>query len=534
MSADVLAPRGAVTAAAPMPHGRRDALRRLGRVRLHPTLRLPLLVSVLNAALFLIIQPDVADLQAALARGSATAHGVGLTYWFQWFGGGTTPGHYSVLSPWLSSWLTAPLLGALTTVALTPLADRVLARTYYQVAGTWVGTVTAGLNLWSGRIAFALGLMCSVVAVIGLRERRWLLAVAGTIASVFSSPVTGVFLGMALFATWLTSRDHRRPALLLGALCGATLLFVAFYYGSPGPQTWPVVSAILVTATSLVMLLARPAAPVRLVAWMTAIASPVLLLFPNGMGSNLARMPYVCLPVAVIATAAVGRRLALVIITPAVVICSIFAITDLPLATQPAASTHYYDGLARQLDRMHIQNYRLEVVQYKDFHTADYVLLDHAALATGWETQEQQELNPILESPQLDADTYHVWLDNNAVGYVAFDHRSPDPSGREWNLVHRGLPYLSRIWGDDTWTLYRVADPTPIVPRPATLLQATQSALVLHVPCACRVPIRVRWSKFLTLTSTDGRTGLVEDDLTGWTVVTTPAPGTYRLAGRSI
>lgn len=526
MSADVLSP---ITVPAPRLPARR-------RLRLHPALRLPLLAAVLNAALFAIIQPDVADLQAALARGSATAHGVGLTYWFQWFGGGTTPGHYSVLSPWLSSWISAPLLGALATVVLTPLVDRVLDGTYYQVAGTWVGTVTAGLSLWSGRIAFALGLAAAVVALIGLRERRWWLAAAGTIAAVFSSPVTGAFLGAALLAAWLVERPYRRPALLLGILCGATLLFVAYYFGSPGPQTWPVVSAVLVTATSLIMLFARPAATVRFVAWLTAVASPILLLFPNGMGSNLARMPYVCLPVAVVATAGVRRRLALLIIAPAVVICSVFSFADLQLAAEPAASATYYDGLARQLDRMpQLRNYRLEVVQFKDFHTADYVLLDHAALATGWETQEQRELNPILDSPELDADTYHLWLDNNAVGYVAFDHRSPDPDGREWALVHRGLPYLTETWHDSTWTLYRVDDPTPIVAAPASLLTATQSALTIRVPCACTVPIRVRWSKFLTLTGVGtARTGLVADDLTGWTVITTTAPGTYQLAGRTI
>src|SRR4051794_27383968 len=152
----------------------------------------PLLASVASALAFYYVRPDVGDLQAALARQSAAAHGVGLTYWFQWFGGGTTPGHYSVITPLLSSWLSAPLVGALATIAVTPLVHRVLAGTRFQVAGTWVGTITAGCSLWSGRIAFALGAAAVLLALIGLRERRVLPAVLGTVAAVFASPVTGV------------------------------------------------------------------------------------------------------------------------------------------------------------------------------------------------------------------------------------------------------------------------------------------------------------------------------------------------------
>ena len=52
------------------------------------------------------------------------------------------------------------------------------------------------------------------------------------------------------------------------------------------------------------MLLARPAAVVRLTLVATAVISPLLLTFPNGMGSNLVRLPWICLPCAVVATAA--------------------------------------------------------------------------------------------------------------------------------------------------------------------------------------------------------------------------------------
>jgi hypothetical protein len=46
---------------------------------------------LLNAIVFCLVRPDVPDLWAARARASAAEHGVGLTYWFSWFGGLTTP-----------------------------------------------------------------------------------------------------------------------------------------------------------------------------------------------------------------------------------------------------------------------------------------------------------------------------------------------------------------------------------------------------------------------------------------------------------
>ena len=81
---------------------------------------------------FCVARPDVGDLQAALARESAARHGVGLTYWFKWFGGGSTPGNYSVITPTLSAWFGTVLVGVVATVAMTPLAWRAFARLPYR------------------------------------------------------------------------------------------------------------------------------------------------------------------------------------------------------------------------------------------------------------------------------------------------------------------------------------------------------------------------------------------------------------------
>ena len=78
---------------------------RLPSMPASPAVLAPSLVAVVNGVLFVLLRPDVNDLWAARARASAVLHGVGLTYWFSWFGGGSTPGNYSVVTPYLSAYL---------------------------------------------------------------------------------------------------------------------------------------------------------------------------------------------------------------------------------------------------------------------------------------------------------------------------------------------------------------------------------------------------------------------------------------------
>ena len=119
-------------------------------------------------------------------------------------------------------------------------------------------------------------------------------------------------------------------------------------------------------------------------------------------------------------------------------------------------------------------------------------------LARGWETQEDTALNLPLTQDPLDPITYKTWLDNNAVGYVALPSFTAGPYP-EYKLVASAAPsYLTRIWGDANWDLFRVANPTPIVAQPASVLALDQKSLTLRVPCACTLAVRVHWSRFLS------------------------------------
>jgi hypothetical protein len=502
-------------------------------VRRHFSAALPTIVATIDAIAFLVIRPDVGDLQAALGREMAAAQGVGLWYWFGWFSGGTTPGHYSILSPWLTSWIGAAPALALATVITTPLAAKALAGTRYATLGVWVATFTAACNMWSGRVPFALGCAAAVGAVVAIRSGRMLPTIALAVLSVLFSPVSGALLAMVLAMTVLVERGRRRLQLAAVIAAGGCLVAELLIFGSPGPQGFSLGAALITSWTLLWFLFARPARALRPVIIASAALAPVLSLIPNGMGSNFPRLAWICLPAVVAATASTRRLVAVFAIAPALVCCAEATAVDLVRAHQPTAQHAFYASLDKELDSLKIVNYRLEAVVDNNIHTAADALITHVALARGYETQEDNALNAVLLSKTaLNPVSYRRWLDENAVGYIAISKVLKNPTF-EAQLINSGqLGYLTQIWTDPDWNLYRVSAATPIVPAPETLVSASQSQMIIDVPCTCRFGLRVRYSKFLAATIPNTTVAAtVADDGTGWTVVTTPQAGRYVLQG---
>jgi hypothetical protein len=157
-------------------------------------------------------------------------------------------------------------------------------------------------------------------------------------------------------------------------------------------------------------------------------------------------------------------------------------------------------------------------------------------LARGWETQEDRELNPVLYDSDLDAVSYKIWLQDNAVGYVAISHRKHAPSNEYALVANRTPDYLREMWHDASWTLYRVEGSDHIVNPPVRVARFSQAHLVLQVPCACRFTVRVHWSRYLAAStkghgSTDSTSATLTDDGLGWTMMRTLEPGRYTLSG---
>ncbi|MGH8962966.1 MAG: hypothetical protein ACRDWT_17560 [Jatrophihabitantaceae bacterium] len=493
---------------------------------------LPALVAALNAAAFLIVRPDVNDLWAARARASAVQHGVGLTYWFSWFGGGSTPGNYSILTPYVSAFTTAELLGALSAVAI-PLLCAVLVRgSSHPIAASSVAAYLAAVNLWSGRVPFLFGGAFAVGALIALRRKRTVLTVVLSLLSILASPVSGAFAAMGLSGLFLSNREYRRISLITIVSIGLGLIAVGIAFGAPGPEPFSDSLKVEVVSSLLLLQLARPAIWLRSTIWLSVIATFVIAAEPNGMGSNFARIVWYCLPVAVVALSRFRLWLVMLIILPLLVAGTNQTVQDLQDAGLPISQVSYYKPLAAQLDTIEgLRNYRVEVVNH-GAHAAYDALLNHAALARGWETQEDNALNSPLQQHNLDGVTYKVWLDNNAVGYVALPATAVVDYPEFLLVEKQDLNYLKLVWQTDDWKLFRVQGATPIVPSPAKLVDINQSQLTLQIPCACTVHLRVRWSKFLHASQkSPAVSAVVSNDGSGWTAITAPTPGTFVLRG---
>jgi hypothetical protein len=250
------------------------------------------------------------------------------------------------------------------------------------------------------------------------------------------------------------------------------------------------------------------------------------------LGSNFGRMVWFCLPVAIVALSPLRVWMALVVVSPVLISGANLTISDLRQAGQRTASTGYYTPLASELDRISgLSDYRLEVVA-ETAHAAYDALLDHAMLARGWETQEDNHLNATLSDPSLDSTAYKIWLDNNSVGYVAIP-RSKIETFPEYTLVASGkLGYLSEIWHSGDWSLYRVRDSVPIVAAPQRILDYSQSHLTVRSSCACTFSVRIHYSKYLRASplSGPGKATIVDDGY-GFTRITTTGAGDYVLRG---
>jgi hypothetical protein len=495
----------------------------------------PLLFAVLNATAFLILRPGVSDLWAARARADASAHGVGLTYWFSWFSGASAPGSYSVLTPYLSRLLSAELVVALSAVATVAVCSVLLRTTNHPLAATYVASVATCINMWQGRVPFVFGCAAAAAALLALRGRRWVVGSALGFLSLLGSPVSAAFLAIALVAMWVTETLPRRSLLLpLASLAVGSALIVVIF-GNPGPEPMTVGLVAGMSGLIIAFLFARPAKAVRIALYVSIVAVLAMSVVPNGMGSNFARFVWFCLPVAVVALTPGRRAYLAAIAAVAVGVGSVGLYFDLRDASQPSSSVDFYKPLNAELDRLpHLADYRLEVVD-DGTHTASYALLDHAILARGFETQTDLLYNKDIRTQNaLAASVYRHWLDLNAVGYVAANLRPPKATA-ESDLILASRPaYLTPVWHNDDWVVFRVANPTPIVALPATLISIDQAKMTVNIPCVCAVEVRTRWSALLTVTQEDQTPSnvTVTKSPDGYAVLTTTEPGHYVLQGR--
>ncbi|MBG0854532.1 MFS transporter [Streptomyces spinoverrucosus] len=563
------------------PHGTpgvtvRERLKRLAR---HPVFLTTAVAGVLHLIWFFTFANSGGDLAAQDAWAEFVGRHPDSAYNLAWYGG-MHPVSYSVVSPYLMS-----LLGVRTTMMIAGtlsagLLTLILMRSRAVRQPLWPGFAGVfGLlcNAASGRVTFGLGTLFALAAVAVVfcwpyrwRYRRWAKALcAAPLAALatMSSPVAGLFVGLVAVALFL---QKRRPgAWALGLAPTAVVAVSAWAFPFSGTQPMSFGSAALPLAYSALVFLLVPHdwKTVRITSAVYGLSVLLVWLISSQIGSNITRLSMLFAGVALMAALpfAAPRSLkwyAIVVAFVGFVAWIGYKSVDDVVHTTPRASwARELAPLVNELQEVGAGKGRVEVVPARSHREAS-ALAPYVNLARGWNRQADMERNPLFYDDTLNSANYHEWLKRWAVHYVVLPKDEPDGDGgeRERQLVQRGLPYLTQIWGDANWQLFRVTDPAPLADPPAVVERAEQGEMTLRVKQPGRVLIRVPYSPWLKLVDAEGKgveapqeteaskdrpegtpktyhnlNGCLmetEEDAEGdkWTVLLAPRAGTYRLA----
>jgi hypothetical protein len=491
------------------------------------------------ALLWLLLDPRTPDLAAQVYRVGLFEHG-GFAVWDEhWYAGHALPG-YSLLFPPLASLLGLRVLAALSVLASAMLFERLVLGVYGPAArwgAVWFAVAAVG-DIWLGRLTFALGVTFAVAAVLALvrGHPRWAAPLAALCAA--ASPVAGVLLGLAALTHALTRRSPR--ALVVLALPAAVVVVpLALLFEEGGFEPFPIKSFAAVGLATLLFLWAlEPGERLLQTGGVVYLLACILaLLIHTPMGSNIERYAVLlagplllcaCVkgPGSPGATPRVSGGRSAPALLIALVGIALFTLWGPVRETKAVAGNEstkasYYAPVLAFLKDHGGTLVRVEVPLTRS-HWEAALMAPSVSLARGWEKQLDEKDNGVLLAPGLTAAGYSRWLHEEAVSYVALPDTPLDPSSaQEGRLIRRGLPYLRAVFRSRHWIVYVVREETPLLEGPGRLTSLGHDSFALRADAPGRFLVRVRFTRYWTLTAGSGR---VTEAPGGWTYVTANQP----------
>jgi hypothetical protein len=506
----------------------------------HPLV--PTLAAAALGAAYLIAAPETADMAAHTYR-TWLWHQVGFATWnAQWYGGHHMAG-YSLLYPPLAALAGTRIVGVVAGVAavgLFALLARRMAPTPGAAAlASWLFLGGVMSNVVIGRMPFTLGIALAVGSWACARRSRPAAAVL-SLASVWASPVAGVFLCVAAVA--VVAGAQKRPgdwrtALALGgpAVAGGLAMAALFPEGGSdhfvGTAFWPM---LLVCLGALALV--DPAR--RTALWAAAIYVAILVAafaIPNSLGQNALRPGVVLGPALLVLFARPkAPRVAIAVIAVALLYLQWLPAVRAVEEARGDPSTHaaFHDEVLRFLETRAQPGERLEVPLTRNHWEATYLARDYP-LARGWHRQLDRKVNPLFydRGQPLTAARYEEWLDKNAVRWVALPAAPLDFSAKaEKELLLEGQPYLRQVHASADWRIWEVRDPEPPVSGAARLTAAGADGFDLEASRPGTVIVRQHGTPYWTVADGDGCVS--EDSATGWTRVDVRRAGMVRVRAR--
>jgi hypothetical protein len=475
------------------------------------------------AVAYLLAPPLGTDLSAQVARADFVREYGFAAVDLRWYGGTVQYG-YSLVSPWVMALLGPRPTGALALVVSSVAFAALLVRTGVPrpLPGALLGAACFAGNLVSGRVTYALGVAFGLLALLALAAgRRWV-AASGAVLAAATSPVAGLFVGLAAVAL-LAVRGRRVDAAVLGAASAVPLGVVALLAGPGGWMNISGTDVLHAVLTSVAVAVVVAYRAVRVGAVLSALGVLAAFAVHTPVGLNATRLATMfALPVVAACATLAWRWLVPVLLVLALWQPPVL-VDDLRDAGNPTASPSYWQPLLDELARRQPVG-RIEIPPTRDYWEAAYAA-DAVPLARGWLRQTDLSRNGLFFTGPLDPSRYRQWLTDNGVSYVALPDATLSWVGRrEGELIRSTVDYLRPVWRNAHWVLYLVADQPSIVDG-ARLVSSTGAALTLDVAAPGEVLVRVRWSGWLRVRGPAG--ARLRAGPSGWTTLHAPSAGRY-------
>ena len=364
--------------------------------------------------------------------------------------------------------------------------------------------------LWPGVVLsaafpFALGAMFALLAIAALQRGRRRLFALLLFLTLLASPLALLLLVLVL-AGGAVERPPRRATVAVIVLAVAIELILRRLFPDQGKFPFSVADLVPGTLFGILGLLVTVRVPgARRLAGLFAVflaATIVAFIVPGDLGSNVERLKFMAIPLALLAVTLAPRRIVLAI--PLVAVAGFWNISALAhtvraAAADPAHNAAYWQPAIKYL-RAHLSpSFRVEAVDTIEHWPAAYLPDAGIPIVRGWYRQNDFPQNELLYDRNLAAKAYQDWLRSLGVRYVVLADAPPDYSSRtEANLVGSGRSGLLPVFWSPHVTIFEVPRASPIVTGAgdATVMWMWPSRLVVSVTKPGRYRVKLRWSPY--------------------------------------
>src|SRR5438067_7486007 len=331
-----------------------------------------------------------------------------------WYAGRYSFVTYSVLYYPLSALIGIKALALLSVVAAA-LAFAVVIGREWGTAARWSSRAFAVLwavTVLSAAFPFALGAALALVGLWALQNGKRAWFAVFVVLTLAASPLAFLFLVLVLAGLAVTRRPRRSelalPAAVIGtAILGEAVLMRLF----PDSGHFPYHPEQLILALSFCVLgalmtraahSARPLLGLFLVYFLTCVVS---FAIPTDLGSNVERLRYAAIPLALLAVSVAGWR-PLAVALPLLAVAGFWNVKPLVAnyvraASDPAAGVQYWQPAISYLHEHLGPSYRVEVVDTLEHWPAVYFPEAGVPIVRGWYRQNDFPGNELLYDEAL-------------------------------------------------------------------------------------------------------------------------------------